>query len=217
MRKHWFYSRKTGKKPPKLTPTFALGSIVKTAQDIKANNVVLIDGAPWIVQKAEYTKSGRNSAIMKMKLKNLLSGSTTETVYKFDDKMEQVILDQIEVTYSYKSDDMYVFVDEEYNQYELNADDIESVMPYIIDGMTDVCSAVFFNGKVISVDLPTTIVRQIEYTEGSARGDTSGKVMKPAKLSNGTAVKVADFCEIGDWIEIDTRTGEYKSRAKAPV
>jgi len=190
---------------------------LKTAQDIKVNNVILIDGAPWIVQRAEYTKSGRNSAIMKMKLKNLLSGSTSETVYKFDDKMEQVILDQVDVTYSYKADDIYVFVDEEYNQYELRAEDIEAVMPFIIDGMTDVCSAVFFEGKVISVDLPTTIVRQIDYTEASARGDTSGKVMKPARLANGTEVKVADFCEIGDWIEIDTRTGDYKSRAKAPV
>lgn len=190
---------------------------MKTAQDIKVNNVVLIDNSPWIVQKAEYTKSGRNSAIMKMKLKNLLSGSTTETVYKFDDKMEQVILDQVDVTYSYKSDGLFVFVDEEYNQYELNADDIESVLPYIVDGMTDVCSAVFFQGKVVSVDMPTTITRQIDYTEGSARGDTSGKVMKGAKLSNGTAVKVPDFCDIGDWIEIDTRTGDYKSRAKAPV
>ena len=190
---------------------------MKTAQDIKVNNVVLIDGAPWIVQKAEYTKSGRNSAIMKMKLKNLLSGSTSETVYKFDDKMEQVILDQIDVTYSYKSDEMYVFVDEEYNQYELNAEDIESVIPYIIDGMSDVCSAVFFQGKVISVDLPTTIIRQVEYTEGSDRGNTSGKVMKPGRLSNGTEIKIPDFCEIGDWIEIDTRNGEYKSRAKAPV
>ena len=190
---------------------------MKTAQDIKVNNVILIDGAPWIVQKAEYTKSGRNSAIMKMKLKNLISGSTSETVYKFDDKVEQVILDQIDVTYSYKADDMYVFVDEEYNQYELNEEDIESVLPYIVDGMSDVCSAVFFNGKVISVDLPTTIVRQLTYTEASARGDTSGKVMKPANLANGTTIKVPDFCQVDDWIEIDTRNGEYKSRAKAPI
>ncbi|MDT8282024.1 MAG: elongation factor P, partial [Gammaproteobacteria bacterium] len=118
---------------------------------------------------------------------------------------------------SYANDGVYVFMDEEYNQYELNADDLESVLPYIVDGMTDICQAVFFEGKVISVDLPTTIVRQIIYTEGSARGDTSGKVMKDAKLSNGTVIKVADFCDIGDWIEIDSRTGEYKSRAKAPV
>ena len=190
---------------------------MKTAQEMKPNSVALIDGQPWLIQKAEFTKSGRNSAIVKMKLKNLLSGSSTETVYKADDKMEPVILDRAKVTYSYFSEPNYVFMDEEFNQYELNQDDLESVLPFIVDGMTDVCEAVFFEGKVVSVDLPTTIVRQITYTEGSARGDTSGKVMKPAKLSNGTEVKVADFCEIDDWIEIDTRTGEYKSRAKAPV
>ncbi|GAB3382540.1 elongation factor P [Spongiibacter taiwanensis] len=190
---------------------------MKTAQEMKANSVMLIDSQPWMVQKAEFTKSGRNSAIVKMKLKNLLSGSTTETVFKADDKVEPVILERLEVTYSYSMDDTYVFMDENYNQYELNADDIESVLPYVVDGMSDVCEAVFFEGKVISIDLPTTIVRQITYTEGSARGDTSGKVMKPAKLSNGTELKVADFCEIDDWIEIDTRSGEYKCRAKAPA
>jgi len=190
---------------------------MKTAQEMKPNSVALIDGQPWLIQKAEYTKSGRNSAIVKMKLKNLLSGSSTETVYKFDDKMEPANLDRIEVTFSYSSDSVYVFMDGEYNQYELNADDLESVLPFIVDGMTDICNAVFFEGKVISVDLPTTIVRQIVYTEGSARGDTSGKVMKDARLSNGTVIKVADFCNADEWIEIDSRTGEYKSRAKAPV
>ncbi|MDT8281650.1 MAG: elongation factor P, partial [Gammaproteobacteria bacterium] len=61
---------------------------MKTASEMKVNNVALIDSQPWLIQKAEYTKSGRNSAIVKMKLKNLLTGSSTETVYKFDDKME---------------------------------------------------------------------------------------------------------------------------------
>lgn len=183
---------------------------------MRVNNVVLIDSQPWIIQKAEYTKSGRNTAIMKMKLKNLITGSTSETVFKFDDKMEPVVLDKVDVTYSYQMDNVYVFVDADYNQYELNAEDVESIIPYIVDGMTDVCEAVFFEGKVISVDLPTTIVRQVDYAEASVRGDTSGKVMKPAKLTNGTELKVADFISAGEWIEIDTRTGEYKSRAKAP-
>jgi elongation factor P len=189
---------------------------MKSAQEMKTGSVALIDGNPWLIQKTEVTKSGRNSAIVKMKLRNLLTGSSTETVFKFDDKMEPVNLDKIDVTYSYSSDDVYVFVDEEYNQYELRAEDLESVLPFIVDGMTDVCAAVFFEGKVISVDLPTTIVRQIAFTEGSARGDTSGKVMKMAKLTNGTKVKVADFVDVDEWIEIDTRSGEYRSRAKAP-
>ncbi|PYC24535.1 elongation factor P [Pseudomonas alcaligenes] len=189
---------------------------MKTAQEMKANSVALIDGHPWLIQKAEFTKSGRNSAIVKMKLKNLINGSKTETVYKADDKMEPVILERKEVTLSYISGDDYVFMDPEYNSYELRAEDLESVLPFIEEGMTDICEAVFFEGKVISVDLPTTIVRQIVYTENSARGDTSGKVMKPAKLRNGTEVKVADFCNIDDWIEIDTRDGSYKSRTQAP-
>ena len=190
---------------------------MNTAQEIKANNVVQIDNQPWLVQRAEYTKSGRNSAIMKMKLKNLITGSTSETVYKFDDKIEKITLDQLDVTYSYSADSVYVFMDEEYNQYELQAEDVESVLPYIVDGMTDVCKAVFFQGSVISVDLPTTIVRKIAYTEASVRGDTSGKVMKSAQLENGTELKVPDFCTSDDWIEIDTRDGSYKSRTKAPT
>ena len=188
---------------------------MKTAQEMKANSVALIDGHPWLIQKAEFTKSGRNSAIVKMKLKNLINGSKTETVYKADDKMEPVILDRKEVTLSYISGEDYVFMDPEYNSYELRAEDLESVLPFIQEGMTDVCEAVFFEGKVISVDLPTTIVRQIAYTEPAVRGDTSGKVMKTARLSNGSELQVSAFCEIGDSIEIDTRTGEYKSRVKA--
>ncbi|MEZ1969745.1 elongation factor P, partial [Staphylococcus aureus] len=94
-------------------------------------------------------------------------------------------------------------------------DDLEGVLTFIEDGMTDICEAVFYNDKVISVELPTTIVRQIAYTEPAVRGDTSGKVMKTARLNNGAELQVSAFCEIGDSIEIDTRTGEYKSRVKA--
>lgn len=190
---------------------------MKTAQEMRVNSVALIDGQPWLIQKAEFTKSGRNSAIVKMKLKNLLNGSKTETVYKADDKMEPVILERKEVTLSYISGDDYVFMDPEYNSYELRAEDLESVLPFIEEGMSDICEAVFFEGKVISVDLPTTIVRQVVYTENAARGDTSGKVMKPAKLRNGTEIKVAEFVDIDDWIEIDTRDASYKGRTQAPA
>ena len=189
---------------------------MKTAQEMRVNSVALIDGQPWLIQKAEFTKSGRNSAIVKMKLNNLLNGSKTETVYKADDKMEPVILERKEVNLSYISGEDYVFMDPEYNSYELRAEDLESVLPFIEEGMNDVCEAVFFEGKVISVDLPTTIVRQVVYTENAARGDTSGKVMKPAKLRNGTEIKVAEFVDIDDWIEIDTRDGSYKGRTQAP-
>ncbi|WP_137886837.1 elongation factor P [Pseudomonas sp. 2FE] len=191
---------------------------MKTGKELKPGTVIRIDNDPWLVQKAEFTKSGRNSAIMKTKLKNLLTGYKTETVYGADDKLDDVILDRKEATLSFISGDTYTFMDTtDYTMYELNAEDLEAVMPFIEEGMNDICEAVFFEGRLVSVDLPTTIVRQVDYTEGSARGDTSGKVMKPAKLKNGTEMSVADFVEIGDWIEIDTREGgSYKGRTKAP-
>ncbi|HGH4349660.1 TPA: elongation factor P [Pseudomonas aeruginosa] len=184
---------------------------MKTAQEFRAGQVANINGAPWVIQKAEFNKSGRNAAVVKMKLKNLLTGAGTETVFKADDKLEPIILDRKEVTYSYFADPLYVFMDSEFNQYEIEKDDLEGVLTFIEDGMTDICEAVFYNDKVISVELPTTIVRQIAYTEP----DTSGKVMKTARLNNGAELQVSAFCEIGDSIEIDTRTGEYKSRVKA--
>ncbi|GGM02291.1 elongation factor P [Pseudomonas asuensis] len=187
---------------------------MKTAQEFRAGQVAMIDNAPWVIQKAEYNKSGRNAAVVKMKLKSLLSGTSTETVFRADDKLEPVILDRKEVTYSYFADPLYVFMDNEYNQYEIEKDDLGDAVNYIEDGMTDVCEAVFYNDRVISIEMPTTIVRQIVYTEPSVRGDTSGKVMKTARLNTGFELKVSEFCNIGDHIEIDTRTNEYKSRAK---
>lgn len=187
---------------------------MKIAQEIRAGQVIMVGGSPWKVQKTEFNKSGRNSAVCKMKLKNLLNGVATETVFKADDKLENVVLEQKDVTYSYFADPMYVFVDGDYEQIEIEKEDLENVIDYVEDGMEDTCQAVFYNGKVISIDLPNAIVREIAYTEPSARGDTSGKVMKTARLNSGYELSVSSFCEIGDWVEIDTRTGEYKSRVK---
>jgi elongation factor P len=146
-----------------------------------------------------------------MKMKNLLTDSAKETVYAADDKFDQIILDRKEVTYSYFADPMYVFMDGEYNQYEIEAECMGDALNYIEDGMP--CEVVFYNEKAISVELPNTIVREVIYTEPAVRGDTSGKVMKPAKLSTGFELPVSAFIEIGDKIEIDTRTNEFKKRA----
>ena len=76
------------------------------------------------------------------------------------------------------------------------------------------CEAVFYNGRAISVELPTILVREVVYTEPAVKGDTSGKVMKPARLATGHELPVPAFVEIGDKIEIDTRTDEYRARVK---
>lgn len=183
--------------------------------EFRAGNVFMSGNDPMVVIKAEYNKSGRNSAVVKMKLRNLLNGSMTETVYKADDKLDQVILDKKDVTYSYFADPMYIFVDSDYEQYEVEKENLGDAINFIEDGMEETCEAVFYNGKAISVELPNTIVRTVDYTEPAAKGDTSGKVMKVARLPNGYELQVASFIEIGERIEIDTRTGEFKSRAKA--
>ncbi|OZI17814.1 elongation factor P [Bordetella genomosp. 7] len=183
---------------------------MKTAQELRVGNVVMVGKDPLVVQKAEYNKSGRNAAVVKLKFKNLLTGSGSESVYKADEKFDVVVLDRKECTYSYFADPMYVFMDEEYNQYEIEAESMGDALNYLEEAMP--VEVVFYDGRAISVELPTILVREITYTEPAVRGDTSGKVLKPAKINTGFELNVPLFCAIGDKIEIDTRTHEYRSR-----
>ena len=183
---------------------------MKIAQEIRAGNVIMVGKDPMVVQKAEFTKSGRNASVVKMKLKNLLSGSGTEAVYRADEKFDVIQLERKEVTYSYFADPLYVFMDNEYNQHEVEADNLGEAINYLEDGLA--CELTFYEGKAISVEMPTSVVREVKYTEPAVKGDTSGKVMKPAKIATGIQIQVPLFVTTGDRIEIDTRTGEYRRR-----
>ena len=183
---------------------------MKTAQEVRAGNVIMVGKDPMVVQKAEFNKSGRNASVVKMKLKNLLTGSGTETVYRADEKFDVIQLERKEVTYSYFADPMYVFMDEEFNQHDVEKENMADALPYLEDGLP--CELTFYEGRAISVELPTSVVREITYTEPAVKGDTSGKVLKPAKLASGFEVQVPLFVNTGDKIEIDTRTGEYRRR-----
>ena len=185
---------------------------MKIAQELRGGNVVMVGNDPLVVQKAEYNKSGRSSAVVKFKFKNLLSGAASEAVYKADDKFDQVVPDRKECTYSYFAEPMYVFMDADYNQYEVEAENMGDAVNYIEDGMP--VEVVFYDGKAISVEMPNSVVREVIYTEPAVKGDTSGKVMKPAKITTGFELPVPLFVEIGDKIEIDTRTAEYRNRVK---
>ena len=183
---------------------------MKIAQEVRAGNVIMIGKDPMVVQKAEFNKSGRNASVVKMKLKNLLSGSGTETIYRADEKFETVQLDKREVHYSYFQDPMFVFMDNEFNQFEVEKESMGDALNYLEDGLS--CEITFYEGRAISVELPNTVVREVSYTEPAVKGDTSGKVTKPAKLATGFEVAVPLFVSTGDRIEVDTRTGEYKRR-----
>jgi elongation factor P len=185
---------------------------MKTAQELRVGNIVLVNNEPLVVQKNEYNKSGRNSAVVKFKFKNLLTEAASEGIYKADDKFDIVLPDRRECTYSYFADPMYVFMDAEYNQYEIESDSMGDALNYLEDAMP--VEVVFYEGKAISVEMPNSVVREVVYTEPAVKGDTSGKVMKPARLSTGFELPVPLFVGTGDKIEIDTRTAEYRNRVK---
>jgi elongation factor P len=165
---------------------------------------------PMVVLKTEYSRGGRNSATVRMKLKSLIANFNTEVVFKADDKMDQIVLDKKECTYSYFADPMYVWMDTEFNQYEVENENMGDSLNYLEDGMS--AEVVFYDGKAISVELPTSVVREITWTEPAVKGDTSGKVLKPAKISTGFDINVPIFVAQGDKVEIDTRTAEYRKR-----
>ena len=183
---------------------------MKLAQEIRAGNVIMQGKDPMVVLKTEYSRGGRGAATVRMKMKSLLSGFGAESVFKADDKIDQIILDKKECTYSYFADPMYVFMDTEYNQFEVEADNMGDAIHYLEDGMQ--VEVTFYDGKAISVEMPTTVVREIT-TDPAVKGDTSGKVLKPAKLvGTGFEISVPIFVENGDKVEIDTRTHEYRKR-----
>jgi elongation factor P len=161
---------------------------MKIAQEIRAGNVIMVGKDPM----------------------NLLSGTGTETVYRADEKFDVIVLERKEVTYSYFAEPSYVFMDAEFNQYEVDQENMGDALNYLEEGME--CEVVLYNGGPISVEIPQTLVREIIYTEPAVRGDTSGKVLKPAKLKTGYEIQVPLFCATGDKIEIDSRTGEYRRR-----
>lgn len=185
---------------------------MKLAQELRVGNVIKYNNDAYVILRTEYNRGGRNAATVRLKLKNLLIGNNTEQVYKADEKIDVIVLERKDVTYSYFADPMYVFMDAEYAQFEVEKENMGDALNYLEDGLA--CEVVFYDGRAISVELPSSVVREIVYTEPAVRGDTSGKVLKPAKINTGFEVQVPAFCEIGDKIEIDTASGEYRNRVK---
>ena len=188
---------------------------MKPAKEIRVGNIIMVDAKPFIVLRSDVNGSSRTGFTYKWKMKNLLTNAPLENVFRGDDKFDVVVLDKKPVTYSYFADPLYVFMDEEYNQYEIEEENMGDAINYLKDGME--CEAVFYDGKAISVELPITIARKVIYTEPAVKGDTSsGKVLKAAQINDNKdfLIQVPLFCNTGDKIEIDTRTDEYRSRAK---
>ena len=187
---------------------------MKLANQVQSGNIIKIGKDLWLIMNAEYYRAARREATIQIKLKNIETGNVTKTVYKLDDKLDDVLLDKRPMQFLYQSNGTYSFMDQEnFEQYYIKKEDLGNSVFFIKDG--EVIDMMFYEGRAINVELPSSMDLKITYTENAARGDTTGKVMKPATLETGLEVTVPQFCNIGDVIRIDTTTLEYKERVKS--
>jgi elongation factor P len=188
---------------------------MKTAKELRAGNVFILEKKPCIVIKTELRTAGRNGHMVKLKYMGLLDKINSEQVFKADDKFELEVLGKKACSYSYANGNNYVFMDKDFNQYEVDAALLEESINYIAEGMEEEVELVFYENNPITLELPTTVVRHIIYTEDAVKGDTSGKVMKPAKINSlnpNFEMMVPSFFTIDDHIEIHTENHEVIKR-----
>lgn len=188
---------------------------MKTASELRVSDVFKSGNDIMVVQKLQGTKTGRGAQVTKLRLKNLLTGSTQDVALNSSDKFEEVHLDEKKMKLSYIDGDTWVFMDNEtFEQLEIPAEDLGDNVGYLTpDDDIDV-EITFYDGKPIGVKLPISVTRTIEYCEPGIKGDTSGKSLKPAKLDTGIEVGVPLFCDIGTKIKVDTRDGTFMERVK---
>ncbi len=156
---------------------------------------------------------GNWRAILQLKLKNLKTGSITVNRVRPQDKVEQAYLDKREMQYIYQDGDGFVFMDTEtYDQITLGREWVGELMLYMKEG--NKAQVVFYEGKPISLELPATVELKVTHTEPALKGATAAAQFKPATLETGLKLSVPPFVNLGETIAVDTRTGEYLSRAK---
>ena len=184
---------------------------MKGASDFRAGNIFKLGEELLLVTKAEYNKGARSASTMKLKTKNLNTGSVSETVYRATDKLDDIRLDRRKMQFSYRNGDAFVFMDEEtYEQLELTEEYLGDNALYLKE--EEVIDILLYNEKPITIELPQQVELKIEYTEPAVQGNTGGKVLKEAKMETGLITNVPLFCHIGDVVKIDTRNGEYVGR-----
>lgn len=186
-----------------LTTQLKVGSVFKMGNDIFA------------VTKMQGNKSGRGAQVIKFRVRNLISGATSDVALNGGDKFEEVDLDARKTNLSYIDGDTFVFMDNDtFEQFELTREDLGDNAGYILPEDEQDVGITFYEGKPIGINLPTAVTRTITYCEPGLKGDTSGKSLKPATLDTGLEVMVALFCEIGTQIKLDTRDGSFMERVK---
>ena len=183
------------------------------ASDLKAGMTFEQDGKLIKVMEASHHKPGKGNTVMRMKLKDVRTGSTTDTTMRPDEKVKKAHIDTKPVQYLYSQDDMAIFMDlETYEQYEVPTALIEEELKYLLENME--VKIQFYGEEVIGLTLPTTVILRVAETQPSIKGATVNGSGKPATMETGLVVNVPDFVEADELLEINTAEGTYLKRAK---
>ena len=183
-----------------------------SAGDFKNGITIEWEGGVWQIIEFQHVKPGKGAAFVRTKLKNIVSGGVVETSFRPTERFENAIIERKDMQYLYADGEMFTFMDmESYDQISLNQDKIGDALKFVKENETvKICS---HKGNVFSVEPPLFVELDVTETEPGFKGNTATGATKPAIVETGAQVQVPLFVNIGDKIKIDTRTGEYLSRA----
>jgi elongation factor P len=182
------------------------------ATDLKTGVIFKENDTPFVVLKYEHIKSARGGANVKVRARNLLTDQVLEKSYLATGRVDDADIRRQNVQYLYKEGGSYIFMDPDtYEQIYIKADVIGESAQFLKEG--EKVQVMYFEDRPVSVELPITMIFEIKYTEPGFKGNTVSNVYKDAVLDNDANVKVPTFIKIGDKVKIDTRSGDYISKA----
>ncbi len=180
--------------------------------DIKNGITFVLDGDIYQVLEFSHVKPGKGAAFVKMKIRNLRTGSTTEKSFNSGTKLEKAMIEKRPMQFLYASGDSYNFMNmESYEQIELTKDQLGDDVNYLKEGLSVDLS--FYEGELLGVMLPDKVELEVTHTEPAVKGNTTNNATKDATLETGLVVRVPLFVEQGEKIIVSTSTGKYDSRA----
>ena len=183
-----------------------------TAGDFRKGITVEWDGGVWNIVDFQHVKPGKGAAFVRTKIKNIMTGAVVERSFNPTDKMPRAIIETKEMQYVYNDGDLYYFMDQETFELEpIDAANLDDSFKFVKEN--DICTVMSYKGKVFGVEVPNFVDLVVTATEPGFAGNTATNTLKPATLETGAEVKVPLFINEGEVLKIDTRTGEYLSRA----
>ena len=183
-----------------------------TAGDFRNGVTFEMDCQVCQVVEFQHVKPGKGAAFVRTKIKNVITGAVTERTFSPTDKFENAYVERRDMQYLYADGDLYYFMDmESFEQIPIDSHVLGDSLKFVKEEM--MVKILSYKGNVFAVEPPTFVELEITATEPGVRGDTATNTMKPATLETGAEIKVPLFINVGDKIKIDTRVGEYLSRA----